>query len=216
MQNLASRTNLSDDIAAAVRERIVEGRLAAGSHVNEVRMAAELGVSRTPLREALARLAAEGALVVKPRLGFHVTPLTEAEVRQIYPMRALLDPEALRLSGLPGPERMTHLEVLNARIAAAKKPRDVVLRDNDWHLALVEPCPNKVLVETIVQFMQRTCRYELVLLGDDGAMVAAGHAKILAAIKAGDLGRACAALKKNMEAGVEDLVCRLRRKDGNA
>src|SRR5438552_13883463 len=103
MQGLAAaldRPNLGEALVVTLRERIVDGRLPAGERLNEVHLAASLGVSRTPLREALGRLTAEGALTSSPRLGFFVRPLTAEEFRQIYPIRAILDPEALRLAGI--------------------------------------------------------------------------------------------------------------------
>src|SRR5690242_13493814 len=90
---LADRPNISETAAQAVRRMIVDGRLAAGSRINEVRLAGSLGVSRTPLREALSRLVAEGALVVRPRLGMFVRPLTVEEFEQLYDLRPVLDPE---------------------------------------------------------------------------------------------------------------------------
>jgi DNA-binding GntR family transcriptional regulator len=73
---------------------IVDGVLGAGEHVNEVHLAARLGASRTPLREALNRLVAEGALDARPRLGYFVKRLTLDEFDQLYDIRPLLDPEA--------------------------------------------------------------------------------------------------------------------------
>src|SRR5262249_40350900 len=89
-----SRANISADGAAAVRAMIVDGRLPAGERINEVRLAEQLGVSRTPLREALNRLSSEGALTSAPRIGYFVRPLTLEEFQQIYAIRPLLDPEA--------------------------------------------------------------------------------------------------------------------------
>src|SRR5258706_15896922 len=84
---LADRPNISETAAQAVRRMIVDGRLAAGSRINEVHLAGSLGVSRTPLREALSRLVAEGALVVRPRLGMFVRPFTVEEFEQLYDLR---------------------------------------------------------------------------------------------------------------------------------
>src|SRR5579862_2230589 len=94
------RLNISETVAAAVRAMIVDGRLAPGERINEVRLSQALGVSRTPLREALGRLAAEGALTSPPAIGYSVRPLDVAEFEQLYDIRPLLDPEALRLAGL--------------------------------------------------------------------------------------------------------------------
>src|SRR4051812_30166736 len=76
--------NLSDALVIELRNQIVDGRLPAGERINEVHLAQALGVSRTPLREALARLAHEGALRAVPRIGYFVRPLTLEELEQIY------------------------------------------------------------------------------------------------------------------------------------
>src|SRR5438128_7139674 len=134
---VAGRPNLSGSIAEVVRGMIVDGRLAAGERINEVHLAAQLSVSRTPLREALARLVAEGALGSRPRLGFYVTPMTLEELESLHPIRALLDPEALRLSGLPPPQRLLQLEALNKEMGKADDPEAVIALDDAWHLELV-------------------------------------------------------------------------------
>jgi len=128
------RPNLSEELASELRDRIVDGRLPAGERVNEVHLAASLGVSRTPLREALGRLTAEGALTSSPRLGFFIQPLTADEFRQIYPIRAMLDPEALRLAGIPSRERIASLQRMNAALANANDAGRAISRDDAWHL----------------------------------------------------------------------------------
>src|SRR5262249_25692296 len=155
---------LSDAVAAAVRYRILDGQLPAGERINEVHLAATLGVSRTPLREALIRLVAEGALASKPRCGFSVCPLTVEELDQIYPIPALLDPEALRLAGLPGPKQLARLEAWNQQLRETVDAEAVISRDDSWHLRLLADCPNRVLLGLIEQFMHRTRRYELALM----------------------------------------------------
>src|SRR5579862_5669072 len=105
-----ARDNLGNALVATLRRMILDGRLPAGQRINEVRLASALGVSRTPLREALARLAQEGALSAMPNIGYSVRPLAADEVEQLYDIRPLLDPEALRLAGLPSPQRLEHLE----------------------------------------------------------------------------------------------------------
>ena len=70
-----ARDNLSDTVATRLRHLIVDGQLAAGQRINEVHLSQQLGVSRTPLREALARLAQEGALRSVPRIGYFVRTL---------------------------------------------------------------------------------------------------------------------------------------------
>ncbi|HVK80075.1 MAG TPA: GntR family transcriptional regulator [Verrucomicrobiae bacterium] len=201
MQNeTISRPNLSDSAEAAVRTMIVDGALSAGEHLNEVHLAARLGVSRTPLREALNRLVAEGAVEARPRLGYFVKPLTLDEFDQLYDIRPLLDPEALRLAGLPSSEQMEQLARLNQRLVRTKNALTRIALDDEWHLALIAHCPNRVLVGMIENMMLRTRRYELAWMRRDGAADKAGdtHDVIMRALRARRLKDACAALRQNL------------------
>ena len=210
--SLLIRDNLSDALVIELRNLIVDGGLAEGERINEVHLAKRLGVSRTPLREALARLAHEGALRAVPRIGYFVRPLTLQELEQIYPIRPLLDPEALRLAGLPSPERMRRLRELNQQIVAARDADAAIGLDDAWHLELVAACPNRVLVELIEQFIRRTRRYETALMRERKNVLGAGdaHDAIMAALDRGDLDAACAALKTNLQTGFEPIAEWLR------
>jgi DNA-binding GntR family transcriptional regulator len=205
--------NISERVANAVRAMIVDGRLSAGERVNEVHLAQQLGISRTPLREALSGLTAEGALIAKPRLGFFVRPLTLEEFEQIYDIRPILDPEALRLAGIPSPTRIARLEKLNAQLQKARGEDSIAL-DDEWHAELVADCPNKVLLEMIQNIIMRTRRYELALMREAESVATASddHARIIAALKAGDLKGACARLKRNMQSGREPIVNWLKQR----
>lgn len=203
------RGNISDDVANALRNMIVDGTLAAGERINEVHLARTLGVSRTPLREALARLAREGTLTSVPRIGWFVKPLTLEEFEQVYPIRPLLDPEALRLAGLPSAETVDRLERLNAQIASAAggDADEIIALDDDWHLALIDHCPNKVLLELVRDFIRRTRRYELALMRERANVAAAtdNHRDIMAALRRRDLDGAVTALRHNLTAGYEPI-----------
>lgn len=201
------RQNMSEQLANIVRQMIVDGILPAGARINEVHLARDLGVSRTPLREAVARLVREETLVSVPRVGSFVKPLTIEEFEQIYSIRTLLDPQALRLAGVPSRVRLERLERLNAKIHTATNADMIIDLDDEWHLALIESCPNKVLVELIKDFMRRTRRYELALMRERRQVdiAAGGHEEIIAALRSGDLGAACSALEHNMETGAEPI-----------
>jgi DNA-binding GntR family transcriptional regulator len=201
------RGNISEAAADAVRAMIVDGRLAAGDRINEVRLAQQLGVSRTPLREALSGLVAEGALIARPRLGYFVRPLSLEDFEQIYAIRPLLDPEALRLAGIPSAKRIARLEKLNADLGKASGVRAIDI-DDAWHMELIADCPNKVLIELIQNIMVRTRRYELALMREKVSVGSAieDHERVVAALKAGNLEAACAGLKRNMQIGREPVV----------
>lgn len=201
------RGNISDELVNVLRMMIVDGELGGGERINEVQIAERLAVSRTPLREALALLAREGTLTNVPRIGWFVKPLTVAEFDQLYSIRPLLDPEALRLGGLPSSDRVSELADVNDRLLAASATDEVIALDDEFHLLLIADCPNLVLVDLIRDFIRRTCRYEIALMQDRNQVAIAndGHRDILSALKASDLGGAVAALRINLQTGREPI-----------
>jgi DNA-binding GntR family transcriptional regulator len=212
------RANLSDSAQAAIRLMIVSGELAAGERVNEVHVAQRLGVSRTPLREALNRLSAEGAVEARPRLGYFIKPLMLEEFEQIYDIRPILDPAALRLAGLRTREQIARLETLNTQLANAQEPMAAIAIDDAWHTVLLEGCPNRVLLELIGNMMGRTRRYEIALMRQSPHVVRASedHELILRALRQGDLDGACAALKANLESGKAPIAAWLAARESAA
>lgn len=215
VKKIDPRPNISQDIADAVRRMIVTGALYPGQRVNEVHLAADLGVSRTPLREALSALVAEGALDAEPRRGFFVTPLSVEEVRDIYPIRALLDPEALRLAGGPSEATLKKLEDIKNRMVKERRTDKVIDLDDAFHLELVKACPNQALVDLIKQFMRRTRRYEFHLMSTrESVQSAVGNKeKIIANLRKGRLDQACEALRRTLERGKEPIIKWLKEKN---
>ena len=209
------RDNLSDEVADTVRNMIVDGRLAAGERINEVHLSQRLGVSRTPLREALTKLGQEGALTSQARIGWFVRPLSVEELEQIYPIRAILDPEALRLAGIPPADRLARLGRLNARLAAAHGTEAAIALDDEWHLLLVDACPNRVLIDLIRQFIRQTRRYEIALMreGRHVAAASACHDEILGHLERGDLEAACERLRLNLTTGFAPIAEWLRTRE---
>lgn len=195
---------------------ILEGHLPPGRRINEVHLSERLGVSRTPLREALRSLVREGATTIQPRKGFFVRPLTAHELEQLYSLRPILDPEALRLAGLPGKGRLGILRRLNRRLRRERKAERIVTLDDEWHLELLADCPNRVLLEFIQQLMQRTRRYELALMQSrpDVQRAVEQHEEIIEALAAGQLSEACRRLKNNMQHGYEPILARLQQVEG--
>jgi DNA-binding GntR family transcriptional regulator len=194
------RPNISAELAVRLRDMIFDGDLPAGSRINEVHLATSLGISRTPLREALVMLVAEEALDSIPRRGYFVRELSREEFEDIYPIRALLDPEALRLSGIPRPDGFERLEELNQKIRAAKNHKVRASLDDDWHLELISNCQNQVMLGLIKLFMRRFRRYGLAFLRDRDLIktINIEHHQILQALKSGDMDSACDWLRKNL------------------
>ena len=136
-----------DRVYGEVKRRIAEGELPRGTKLLQEPLAEALGVSRTPLREALRRLAAEGLVEFHPNRGASVVALTEADVRSAYEARLVFEPGAARLAA-----RHRRREAL----AALRKAVDAQRRRNDpssayaasraFHLALVRASGNAYLM----------------------------------------------------------------------
>jgi DNA-binding GntR family transcriptional regulator len=196
-----ARTPLRTDLIEEITTRVLDGRLAAGARVNEVHLARELGVSRTPLREALIGLADRGLLVSAPGRGFLVSPFDPDEARRLYPLVAELEALALRwtspleLAGLPDA-----LDAVAGEMAAAlERGDDLSEVDERWHALLLSRCPNPHLLRLIGQTKPLLKRYESCYFG--GAARAGEsigeHRRIAAALRDGDLPAASAVLVRN-------------------
>jgi DNA-binding GntR family transcriptional regulator len=102
---VARSTTTSDQVVASIRAAILDGRLAPGEALVERRLAEQLGVSKTPVREAFIALAAAGLVTVTPNRGTVVRAVDTGEVRQAYELRALTEPWAVgRTVRLAGPD----------------------------------------------------------------------------------------------------------------
>jgi len=196
-----ARTPLRSDLIEEITARVLDGRFAAGARVNEVHLARELGVSRTPLREALIGLADRGLLVSAPGRGFLVPPFDLDEARRLYPLVAELEALALRwtspleLAGLPDA-----LDAVADEMAEAlERGADLSEVDERWHALLLSRCPNAHLLRLIGQTKPLLKRYESCYFG--GAARAGEsigeHRRIAAALRDGDLAAASAVLVRN-------------------
>src|SRR5437763_5415997 len=129
---------LYERVAERLRERILAHSLAPGSWIDEQALTAELGISRTPLREALKVLAAEGLVTMKLRRGAYVTEVSERDLAEVYHLLALLESDAAAVVAerASGPE-MKELKALHAELAAAAADRDRFFATNErFHMRL--------------------------------------------------------------------------------
>lgn len=203
------RHNLSQEIAERLRDRIAAGTLPAGARINESALSEELEVSRTPLREALSRLASDGFVTARPRRGFFVQTLGPEAVRELYEIRGILDPSALELAGVPPERGLSRLAELNRRIGdSGGDPRRTVELDEAWHRELLAHCPNRIVLDLIETFMLRTRPFERAYMAERANVetVVEEHEKIRAALAAGDLAGAVEALRANMSSAIPVLV----------
>jgi DNA-binding GntR family transcriptional regulator len=151
-------SRLVDDVHQRLLAMIGAGRLRPESRLHQAQLAEALGVSRTPVREALLRLEREGLVETRPGGGLFVRAIPRAEVRQINEARAILEPAACRLAC----ERATTAEVhqiraIHHRLERAY-PRDlaVAFRTNfELHMSLVRPCRNELMLQFLTNIWTR-------------------------------------------------------------
>ncbi|WP_109474686.1 GntR family transcriptional regulator [Ornithinimicrobium cavernae] len=142
--------DVSDRVYAELLTRISEGEFAAGERLFEQALARQLGVSRTPVRDALKRLSAEGLVDTTPNKGAQVVSFTAEDTAALYELRAQFEPVACRLA-VPrlGEEDLAELEDLDARmqaiVAGGHDPAELTGLNNAFHAIFVERCGNRHL-----------------------------------------------------------------------
>lgn len=208
---------LSARVYTTLREYLSSGRIPRGEPLQEGALAAKLGVSRTPVREALARLTAEG-FVVADGQGLTSAALTIEDVEEIYGLRALLEVEALRL--VAGKAR-TDEEIAPLRAALADMASTHVQGDgarfmeaNDrFRAAWLELVTNRRLVRTIELYADHV-RYLRESTLDDPAIrqgVVERLRALLGAIESGDCAAAGEAMREHLQAARGVLIEQLTR-----
>jgi DNA-binding GntR family transcriptional regulator len=188
----------TDDVYERVRGAILDGELAAGTVMSQVALAEELGISRTPLREALRLLQGEGLIEAEPNRRVRVAPMTASDMEQLCVMRVTLEAEALRLSvPLLTPEDLARLEGVMAEMAHFAQVKDYrrwVVPHRDFHRGLTGPAGPRTNV-LLGQLFDHSERYRRLHIGyGPSAWATAGHREILDACKAGDRARSAALL----------------------
>jgi len=142
-------SSVVDQAYLAIRERIDNGVLARGMRLHQEQLAAELGVSRTPVREALRRLAAEGRVEIHTNRGARVADIEPLDMPEPYEARLVVEPGAAALAasaGLEEPQQRMRDAIAAQRAAVGDIPRSFAA-NRAFHLALVEASGNKLLSE---------------------------------------------------------------------
>lgn len=190
------RRPLHDEATERIRDMIVEGRLASGEWINENELCRQLQISRTPLREALKVLAAEGLVELVPRRGARVAKLTVREIVDLF--EALGGVEglaaelaAMRMSGAD----LQQLRNLQVRIEQRHEARERLqyFHDNqELHQAIVRYSANSAFVDIHARLIARVrrARYQAILSKSRWAEAVEEHAHILAALESRDAKRA--------------------------
>jgi DNA-binding GntR family transcriptional regulator len=117
---------LYEEVAELLRQRIFKRELEPGSWIDELRLAEEYGISRTPLREALKVLAAEGLVTMKVRRGAYVTEVSDKDLADVYHLLSLLESDAAAVVAKRATDaELAELDALHAELEAAAKPGQI-------------------------------------------------------------------------------------------
>ena len=139
------------EVAELIRQRIYNRELEPGSWIDEMKMAESFGISRTPLREALKVLAAEGLVTMKVRRGAYVTEVSEQDLRDVYHLLSLLESDAAAcVAERASDAQLQDLEQLHKQLedAAGDASRFFALNEQ-FHLRLLQLCENRFLLQTV-------------------------------------------------------------------
>jgi DNA-binding GntR family transcriptional regulator len=132
-------------VAERLRQQIFARQLEPGSWIDEMKLAAEFGISRTPLREALKVLAAEGLVTMKVRRGAYVTEMSRDDVAQVYHLLALLESDAAGAGGRSASDaQRAELARLHDRLEKQVRQRDAFFATNEqFHMAVLDIAGNR-------------------------------------------------------------------------
>lgn len=209
----AARTSLVDAAYEAVRQRILDNVYPPGHQALEQALAEELGISRTPLREAMIRLRNEGLLEIIPRHGIRVLPLSATDMKEIYETLTALESMAAELAARrrPGPAELKPLEEASRDMARALRSNDLdawAQADERFHRTLIDLCGNRLLKQTVLNFWDRAHRARMftLRLRPKPLNSTEEHRELVERIRAGDAAGAFAFTRAHRERGSRELL----------
>jgi len=179
---------LYEQVAERLRGRILAHTLAPGSWIDEQALATEYGISRTPLREALKVLAAEGLVTMKLRRGAYVTEVSERDLAEVFHLLALLESDAAAMVATGATDtELAELQTLHEHLESTVDDRDAFFRANEqFHIRLLQIAGNRwrlQLVNDLRKVMKLNRHHSLFKQGRLEASLAE-HRQIMAALKA--------------------------------
>jgi DNA-binding GntR family transcriptional regulator len=222
--DIITRSNLGESVYRLLWDRILDRRLHPGEKLSDVRLSDELGVSRTPVREALNRLVQDGIIKSEPNRGFYVASFSAKDIEEIYDLRAALESAALQISGPRLTPEMLHdalveLSRVEHQYTAAHTEQEMAEAasaflecDREFHRAFVERAGNRRLTATVEGLWAQIAVFQKAgTHRRDWTEMAIGHHRaIIAALLDGDVDRGVAELQNHIDMVkrrvLEDLV----------
>ena len=205
---------LYEEVAELLRQRIFNRELTPGSWIDELKIAEEFGISRTPLREALKVLATEGLITMKVRRGAYVTEVSEQDLRDVYELLALLESDAVAVVCRQATDaEMTELQALHEELERAadarlgSRERFFELNER-FHLRLLELAHNRWRTQMVADLRKVMKLNRHSSLFKSGRMQESldEHRAIMAALLARDPDDARQTMQRHFESGLQAAV----------
>ncbi|MGE5338422.1 MAG: GntR family transcriptional regulator [Gemmatimonadota bacterium] len=205
-QRLAPRA-LYQEVADRLRQQIFDRELEPGSWIDEQKLAAAYGISRTPLREALKVLAVEGLVTMKVRRGAYVTEMSRDDVAQVYHLLALLESDAAGEVARRGSEaQLGELRALHERLEKQVRNREAFFTANEqFHMKLLEVAGNRWQQQIAVDLrkVMKLNRHHSLFKQGRIASSLHEHREIMAALQARDARAATRLMRLHFDHGLE-------------
>lgn len=207
------RKSLVDEAYRAIRQRILDNVYPPGHRALELELAVQLGISRTPLREALLRLRNEGLVEIVPRHGVRVMPVSANDMKEIYEILTALESMAAELAAKrrPTETEVEPLERASRDMARALKANDLdawAEADERFHRTLIELSDNRLLMQAVLNFWDRSHRARMFTLRLRPKPVNSTkeHRALVERIRDGDAQGAYAVTRAHRERGSRELL----------
>ncbi len=209
-------SRLADEVHERLLEMMSVGLLPPGSRLHQGRLAEQLGVSRTPIREALLRLEREGLVESSPGRGMFVRGVRPEEIREVYEVREILEPFAARLACQRAtPRDLSTIEAIQRRHERSY-PRDlsIAFRSNmELHMGLARPCGNQLVLRFLGSVWHHDTSARAFAFQTRDPSTVSGmvqeHREIVEAYKAGDGDAVERLLRRHIRAAYEALAAQL-------
>jgi DNA-binding GntR family transcriptional regulator len=202
-----ARRALYEDVADRLRQQIFTRRLEPGSWIDELKLCAEYGISRTPLREALKVLAVEGLVTMKLRRGAYVTEMSRDDVAQVYHLLALLESDAAaEVASRATDAQLAELRTLHERLEKQARQRDAFFATNEqFHMKLLDVAGNRwrTQIVTDLRKVMKLNRHHSLFKQGRLADSLAEHRALMQALESRQAERARQLMKAHFDHGLE-------------
>jgi DNA-binding GntR family transcriptional regulator len=201
---------VSDQVYSAVRDRILLGQIREDTAIRQDALAADLGVSKIPLREALTRLEQDGLVTSQANRGYVVTATSSAEAEDVFALRLKLEPDATAMGAAMANSQHRHIATAAFELLEAESEvggQRVAHLNREYHMALVRPCQRAVMIQLIERLQllsERYVRAHLELQGRD-RRARAEHANLLKSWLAGDVAAVRRLVELHVNGTLDDL-----------